>query len=81
MAQQEQELTPPKAAQRAGCTRDAVNKAIRAGALPARLVETPRGPVWLVKPADVDAWTAVASQEKRRGRPRKALAGQQEEQP
>lgn len=70
-ASEEDELTAPKAAERAGVTRGAINAAIRAGVLAARRIETPRGPLWLVKAADVDAWRAAGESGPRRGRPRK----------
>ncbi len=67
-----EELTCPQAADLAGCTRAAVNNAIRAGKLSARREETPRGPLLWVKRSDVLEWSNRGS-EPRRGRPKKGV--------
>ncbi|WP_394794898.1 hypothetical protein [Armatimonas sp.] len=63
------ELTCPQAAVLAGCTRGAVNNAIRAGKLSARREDTPRGPMLWVKRSDVLKWSKPSA-EPQRGRPR-----------
>ncbi len=59
-------LTVKEAALRMGRDPSRVRVLIRSGRLPAELQETPRGPVYWLKPEDVDAFTPNPE-----GRPKK----------
>lgn len=62
MSEQAEELTTRQVAALIGATPDTINKAIRAGRLPARKEETPRGPIYWVTRADAEAYRASVTQ-------------------
>ena len=50
-------MTTTEAAKQKGVTRQCIAQAIWRGALKARKTRTPRGPVWMIDPASLAAWT------------------------
>jgi hypothetical protein len=68
-------MTPAAAARCLGISRKSVGEAIKAGRLKARHV-APR--VWLIEPADLEAYRQRASGRKRRGEPGESAPGPEE---